>query len=37
MNYAADDEADRLDASYGPNLDRLRDLKRRYDPDTCST
>jgi FAD/FMN-containing dehydrogenase len=33
MNYAADDEADRLDASYGPNLDRLRDVKRRYDPD----
>ncbi|HET9872017.1 MAG TPA: FAD-binding oxidoreductase [Propionibacteriaceae bacterium] len=33
MNYAADDEADRLDASYGPNLARLRDVKRRYDPD----
>ena len=33
MNYAADDEADKLDASYGPNLDRLRDVKRRYDPD----
>ena len=33
MNYAADDEADRIDASYGPNLDRLRDVKRRYDPD----
>jgi FAD/FMN-containing dehydrogenase len=33
MNYAADDEADRLNASYGPNLDRLRDVKRRYDPD----
>ena len=33
MNYAADDEADRIVASYGPNLDRLRDVKRRYDPD----
>ena len=33
MNYAADDEADRIDATYGPNLDRLRDAKRRYDPD----
>ena len=33
MNYAAEDEADRLDAAYGPNVDRLRDVKRRYDPD----
>jgi hypothetical protein len=33
MNYAADDEADRVDAAYGPNIDRLRDVKRRYDPD----
>jgi FAD/FMN-containing dehydrogenase len=33
MNYAADDEADRIAAFYGPNLDRLRDIKRRYDPD----
>jgi Berberine and berberine like len=33
MNYAADDDADRIVASYGPNLDRLRDVKRRYDPD----
>ena len=29
----ADDEADRLDASYGPSLDRLREVKRRWDPD----
>jgi len=33
MNYAADDEADRVDAAYGPNIDRLRDVKQRYDPD----
>jgi FAD/FMN-containing dehydrogenase len=33
MNYAADDEADRIAAFHGPNLDRLRDIKRRYDPD----
>ena len=33
MNYAAEDEADRVDAAYGPNVDRLRDVKRRYDPD----
>jgi len=33
MNYVAQDEVDRLDAAYGPNVDRLRDVKRRYDPD----
>ncbi len=33
MNYAAEDEADRIVASYGLNLGRLRDVKRRYDPD----
>ena len=33
MNYAADDEADRVDASFGPNIDRLREIKRQYDPD----
>ena len=33
MNYAAEDEADRVDAAYGPNVDRLSDVKRRYDPD----
>ena len=32
MNYAAVDEADRIVASYGPNLERLRDVKRRYGP-----
>ena len=33
MNYVAQDETDRLDAAYGPNVARLRDVKRRYDPD----
>ena len=33
MNYAAEDEADRVDAAFGPNVDRLRDIKRQYDPD----
>jgi hypothetical protein len=33
MNYTADDEADRVDAAYGPNVDRLRDVKSRYDPE----
>jgi FAD/FMN-containing dehydrogenase len=33
MNYAAEDEADRVDAAYGPNVGRLSDVKRRYDPD----
>ena len=32
MNYAAEDEADRVDAAYGPNVGRLSDVKRRYDP-----
>ena len=33
MNYAAEDKADRVDAAFGPNVDRLRDIKRQYDPD----
>jgi FAD/FMN-containing dehydrogenase len=34
LNYLGDDEADEaVRAAYGPNLERLRDVKRRYDPD----
>ena len=33
VNYLADDESDRVANAYGPNLDRLVELKRRYDPD----
>jgi FAD/FMN-containing dehydrogenase len=34
LNYLADDQgADAIRGAYGPNYDRLRELKRRYDPD----
>jgi FAD/FMN-containing dehydrogenase len=34
LNYLADDEAeDAIRAAYGPNYERLREIKRRYDPD----
>ena len=33
VNYLADDESARTRDAYGPNYDRLVDLKRRYDPD----
>ena len=33
VNYLADDESDRVANAYGPNLDRLVEVKRRYDPD----
>ena len=33
VNYLADDEAAGSRDAYGPNYDRLLDLKRRYDPD----
>jgi len=33
LNYLGDDQADdAVRAAYGPNYDRLRDIKRRYDP-----
>ena len=32
INYLDHDDADRVRAAYGPNYERLRDLKRRYDP-----
>jgi FAD/FMN-containing dehydrogenase len=36
LNYLGDDQAeDAVHAAYGPNYDRLRDVKRRYDPDNA--
>jgi FAD/FMN-containing dehydrogenase len=33
LNYLGDDQADdAIRAAYGPNYDRLREVKRRYDP-----
>jgi hypothetical protein len=31
-NYLSDDDLGRVDSAYGPNLERLVELKRRYDP-----
>jgi FAD/FMN-containing dehydrogenase len=34
LNYLGDDQAENaIRAAYGPNYERLRELKRRYDPD----
>jgi FAD/FMN-containing dehydrogenase len=34
LNYLGDDQAeDAIRAAYGPSYDRLREVKRRYDPD----
>ena len=33
VNYLADDENDQVANAYGPNLARLVEIKRRYDPD----
>lgn len=33
VNLIAEDEDERIPAAYGPNLDRLRDLKHKYDPE----
>ena len=32
VNYLDDDDSDAVRAAYGPNYDRLVDVKRRYDP-----
>ena len=33
VNYLDNDDASRVRAAYGPNYDRLAQLKRKYDPD----
>jgi FAD/FMN-containing dehydrogenase len=34
LNYLGDDQgADAIRGAYGPNYDRLREIKRRYDPE----
>jgi FAD/FMN-containing dehydrogenase len=33
VNYFSADDDDRIRQAYGPNYDRLVELKRRYDPD----
>jgi FAD/FMN-containing dehydrogenase len=33
VNYLDADDAERVRAAYGPNYNRLRELKQRYDPD----
>jgi hypothetical protein len=32
VHYLGDDQGAATGAAYGPNFDRLRDVKRRYDP-----
>lgn len=33
VNFMTEDEGERVTAAYGINYDRLREIKRRYDPD----
>lgn len=33
LNYLGDDQDDAISAAYGPNYDRLVEVKRRYDPE----
>jgi FAD/FMN-containing dehydrogenase len=33
INFMGADDQDRIRANYGPNYDRLVDIKRKYDPD----
>jgi FAD/FMN-containing dehydrogenase len=32
INFMPDDETDRIHRAYGANYQRLREIKRRYDP-----
>ena len=32
VNFLTEDEGDRVKAAYGPNYDRLAEIKKRYDP-----
>jgi FAD/FMN-containing dehydrogenase len=33
VNFLTEDESARVASVYGPNYERLRDLKSKYDPD----
>ena len=33
VNFMTQDEADRIAAAYGPNYDRLVQIKKKYDPE----
>ena len=33
VNFLTADEGDRVRAAYGPNYERLAEVKRKYDPD----
>jgi FAD/FMN-containing dehydrogenase len=33
INFLTEDESSRIREAYGPNYDRLVEIKRRYDPD----
>jgi len=33
VNFMTGEEGDRVRAAYGPNYERLAEVKRRYDPD----
>ncbi len=33
VNFMPEDEGDRVTSAYGPNYERLVQLKRKYDPD----